>query len=324
MQHRSADIESAYTVLDGRPIDEALASRLIDTPSAYAMDLYSLANKVRMANTPSYDACSIVNAKSGACSEDCAFCAQSGSNNAAVEIYPLMDEASLLAKAREAKANGASAFSIVTSGCGYETPSPELRRIITAIERIRDAVGIDMHASLGILGDESLTLLKAAGVSMIHHNLETAPSHFMNICTSHTIDARIATVKRAKAHGFRVCCGGILGLGESPRQRVELAFAIRSLSVDAIPINVLNRLDGTRIERHPISIREIMNAVAVFRLINPKTIIKIAAGRESALADWQGLVFNAGANSMLIGGYLTTRGRAVALDRELIDALEGF
>lgn len=324
MEHRNAAIESAYAVLDGAVIDEAAALTLIETPAEHAMDLYSLANKVRIANTPSFDACSIVNAKSGACSEDCAFCAQSGSNHAAVEIYPLLDEASLVAKAREAKENGANAFSIVTSGCGYERPSPELSRIANAIERIRTEVGIDMHASLGILGDESLAILKNAGVTMIHHNLEAAPSYFPTICTTHKITERIATVKRAKKHGFRVCCGGIIGLGETPAQRVELAFAIRSLAVDAIPINVLNKLDGTRIERHPITIREIINTVAVFRLVNPKTVIKIAAGRESALADWQGLVFNAGANSMLIGGYLTTRGRAVSLDRDLIGALEGF
>lgn len=211
--HTTDAITKAYAVLDGGTLSEALARELIETPREYAMDLYSLANKVRLSVQQKFDACTIINAKSGGCTEDCAFCAQSASHQADIDTYPLLSEEKILEKAREAKASGASAFSIVTSGNGYKTPNREFEKIISAIRRIRAEVGIAMHVSLGILGDETLRMLKDADVSMIHHNLETAPSFFPNICTTHTIGERIETVRRAKALGMAVCSGGIIGLG---------------------------------------------------------------------------------------------------------------
>lgn len=316
------DIVNAYKVLDGERLSVSEAERLIQTQQFYCMDLYSLANKVRMKFSEGFDLCGIKNAKSGNCSEDCSFCAQSAHNSAKINEYSLIDEEAILVAAHKAKEDGAQGFCIVTSGTGYLKETPEFNRILNAAKRILDEVdNIEVHVSIGILSSKTIQMLKGAGVSVIHHNIESAPSYFPHICSTHDISKRIETVKRIRDNGVDVCCGGIIGLGESAEQRVEFAQTLSELKVEKIPLNIHQKIDGTRADAKGLSIQEILNTVAVFRLLNPHAVIKIAAGRESSLADYQGLVFNAGANGMLIGGYLTIRGRSVAMDKALARSL---
>jgi biotin synthase len=193
---------------------------------------------------------------------------------------------------------------------------------LDTVKQIIGETHLEVHVSPGILSDETAQMLKEAGVAAVNHNLETAPSYFNKVCTTHSSVTRILTVKAVKKAGMKACCGGITGLGEEAKERVEMAFAVRDLDVDIIPLNILNKIDGTAISCAPLTIREILNAVAVFRLVNPSKIIKIAAGRESALGDYQGLVFHAGANGMLLGDYLTINGRSPIKDRTLVESLE--
>lgn len=315
-------IVRAYRVLEGETLSVIEAEELINTPPKYAMDLYSLAHKTRLLFSRTFALCSITNAKSGACPEDCRFCAQSAHNESCGNEFPLKDADTVIGEAKTAKKAGAQAFSIVTSGLGYTEVNEEFARITDIVRRIIDEVGIDVHVSLGILSAATIRALAEAGVSVIHHNIETAPSFFPSICSTHSIDDRIATICLAKEMGMRVCAGGIFGLGETPAMRVEFAATLRNLNVDIIPLNVLTKVEGTRVSEDAIPTPyEVLNAVAVTRLLNPKKVIKIAAGRETALADYQGLLFHAGANGMLIGGYLTIRGRSVAQDKVLINSL---
>ena len=315
-------ILNAYKVLDGEALDHEEAFALIRTEPPYLMDLYSLADKVRLKFSDSHiDTCEITNAKSGACSEDCSFCAQSARHSTGTSVYPLKSKDELLKSAKLAKEHGAESFCIVVSGRGYERVNEEFNRIIESVRLIRDETGLEIHCSPGILTKETAKMLKDAGAAMINHNIETAPSNFNNICTTHKIEDRMNTIRAAKAVGLKVCCGGILGIGETIGQRVEFAFALKELDVDAIPVNIHQKIEGTMLAESQITLTEILNAVAVLRLVNPAKGIKIAAGRNSILADYQGLIFHAGANGMLIGNYLTISGRDISKDKKLIESL---
>lgn len=317
----SKDIENAYKVLDGEIISREEAETLIQTESPYTMDLYSLANKVRLKYSKDFDVCEISNAKSGNCSENCSFCAQSAHNEAESTVYGLKPIDTLIEEAKKAKQDGASGFCIVTSGTGYIKPTEEFNKICEAIKTIIKEVGIEVHVSIGILSSKTIEILKEAGVGVIHHNIESAPSFFPSICTTHSVEKRIETAKKIAQSGIPLCCGGIIGLGENASQRVEFAFTLKDIGVTNIPLNVHQKIDGTRANKCVLSIREILNTIAIFRLVNPDRVIKIAAGRESSLSDYQGLLFNAGANGMLIGGYLTIKGRSVEQDKALIASL---
>ncbi len=319
----SMEILNAYKVLDGKALSHNEALALIRTEPPYLMDLYSLADKTRLKfSDPHICTCEITNAKSGACSEDCSFCAQSARHRTNASVYPLKSKEELLEAAKLAETHGAGSFCIVISGKGYEKANEEFNSILESIRLIRNETGLEVHCSLGILTGETAKMLRDAGASMINHNIETAPSNFKNICTTHRIEDRINTVKAAKAVGLKVCCGGIFGLGETVEQRVEFAFALKELDVDAIPVNIHQKIEGTKLEESRIPLTEILNAIAVLRLINPTKGIKIAAGRNTILADYQGLVFHAGANGMLIGNYLTISGRDIVKDRQLLDSLK--
>ncbi len=322
MKFSSDAIMNAYKVLDGEKLSHEEALQLIRTEDPYRMDLYALADKVRMkyCRNP-FEACEISNAKSGGCSEDCSFCAQSAHNKAKSPFYKLRRREELLKDAAVAKEHGADAFCIVVSGQGYEEADKEFEEILGTVRAIRKEIGMEVHSSLGILSRETALMLKDAGVSVIHHNIETAPSYFPSICTTHPIEKRIETVRAVKSAGIRVCCGGIIGLGETDEQRVEFAEVLSELDVDVIPVNVLQKIEGTRIAPNPLTVHDVLNSVAVFRLLNPGTTIKAAAGRESTMGDYQGLLFHAGANGMLIGGYLTIKGRSVEQDKNLIKTI---
>ena len=261
--------------------------------------------------------CGIINAKSGRCPEDCAFCAQSYRHSTGAEEYPLVEEDDIVEAARRAKENGSLRFGIVTSGRG---PSEdEVDRVARAAERIRDDVDMGVCASLGHLSSEQFRTLRDAGITRYNHNVETSPSHFEQIVSTHSFDDRVETVERAADSDLSVCCGGILGLGETREQRVHMAFELKKLPVDSVPINVLMSVPGTGMEEaEPPSAVEVLKTIAIFRLIMPDRTIKLAAGREKVLADFQGMAFMGGANGMIVGDYLTQRGRSAEEDRRLV------
>jgi biotin synthase len=265
--------------------------------------------------------CNIMNAKSGRCGEDCKFCAQSARHATGAAEYPLKSRAEMLQAARQAKEIGAARFDIVTSG--NRLTDDEIARVAEAVSEITSTVGIAMCASLGRLGEKSLTLLKQAGLSRYHHNIETSPAFYSCVVTTHRFEERIETIRAAQRVGLEVCSGGIIGLGESWADRIEMALLLKELGVTSVPINLLVRIPGTPFERlAPISCGDAIRTIALFRCILGDRIIKIAAGRESVLKDFQAMAFMAGANGMLIGGYLTLRGREVQEDRGLLEEVK--
>jgi biotin synthase len=263
--------------------------------------------------------CVIINAKSGLCSEDCAFCSQSVEAQTEAPIYPLLPREKLVEAAQAAAEAGATRFSLVTSGRGI-TSTREKEAILAAVAAIREAVGIKVCASLGIVDRPFLGELKAAGVQRFHHNLEAAGSFFPEICTTHTFAERMATVEAAKDAGLEVCVGGITGLGESLAQRWELAQAIAELDPDAIPLNFLHPLPSTRLaNRQKLSPLEALKIIAAFRLTFPDKTIIICGGRLPTLRSLAPLIFAAGANALMTGDYLTTRGRLPEDDRLMLE-----
>jgi len=285
-------------------------------------ELLSLANKTRKEYLGSkLELCSIINAKSGYCGEDCKFCAQSSRHSADISTYPLKKKEEILKAAKKAKDIGAEKFGIVTSGNYLATK--ELEEIILAISQIRKEVGIVVCASLGALGEEKLKKLKKAGLTRYHHNIETSPRFYKEIVSTHDFQDRVDTVKAAKAIGLEVCSGGIIGMGETWQDRIDMAYALGELDVDSVPINILVPIKGTSLEDlKPISCKDVIRTLCIFRVILKDKLIKIAAGRESALGDFQGLGFMAGANGMLIGGYLTIKGRDIKADYKLIEEIK--
>ena len=263
--------------------------------------------------------CVIINAKSGLCSEDCAFCSQSVRAQAGVPAYPLLPKEKLVEAARAAAEAGAARFSLVTSGRGI-TLRKEQEAILAGAAAIREAVDIKICASLGIVDRNFLGELKAAGVTRFHHNLEAAASFFPEICTTHSFTERVATVEAARDAGLSVCVGGILGLGESLAQRYELAKNIAELDPDAIPLNFLHPLPGTRLAHRPkLSPLEALKSIAAFRLTFPEKTIIICGGRLPTLRSLAPLIFAAGANALMTGDYLTTRGRLPEEDRLMLE-----
>lgn len=322
-------ILNAYKVLDGEELSQEEALEMLQIPHSSLMDLFSLAGKVKTKfRSRQNQICTIVNAKSGKCKENCKFCAQSMHYNANIETYPLLSIENLIQAAGKAKEIGSSRFGIVTSGTGVRSGSSDFKTIIQAIKKIREEIGIEVCASLGILDKQAAHELKAAGVTMYHHNLETAPSFYPSICNTHPIEKRIETVKAVKDSGISVCSGGIIGMGETAEQRIELAYTLKMLNVDSVPLNILQPIEGTPVfekkEEISLPVYEIIRTVSLFRLIHPHAVIKIAAGRETALKDFMGLAFLSGADGMLQGGYLTIKGREIVDDHEFARELDFF
>jgi biotin synthase len=285
------------------------------------LDVIASANEVRRHfKGNKVKLCSIVNAKSGRCPEDCGYCAQSSRHKTQIDIYPLMSADEINEKAKKAKKEVAAYFSIVTSGKGISSEK-EMDEICLALKKI-GSIDINRCASLGILSIDQLKKLKAAGLKKFHHNLETSKSHFGKICTTHKYEDRIATIKAAKEAGLSVCSGGIFGLGESLAQRVELAFTIKELDPDSIPINFLNPIKGTKLEKNRLlEPFEALRIIAMFRFVMPKKDIVICGGREVTLRSLQPLMFSAGANMTLLGNYLTTAGNKPEDDIKMIEDL---
>ena len=285
-------------------------------------ELISAADKIRQEFIGSdVELCNIMNAKSGLCGEDCRFCAQASRYATGASVYPLKDKGEMLEAARHAKDIGADRFDIVTSGDSLT--KEDLGQICDAVSEITNKIGIKMCASLGTLDENSFRLLKQAGLSRYHHNIETSREYFPKIVTTHTFQNRIDTVKAAKNSGLEVCSGGIIGMGETLQDRIEMVLCLKELDVDSVPINVLVPIRGTPLEnKNTLSCAEAIKTIAIFRIILKNKMIKIAAGRESVLKDFQALAFMAGANGMLIGGYLTIKGREVNEDQKLIEEIK--
>jgi biotin synthase len=285
-------------------------------------ELAALALEQKLANRgQQVSLCSIINAKSGKCSEDCRFCAQSAHYNTDSPIYPLKNRQEVLAAAAEAKQIGATRFSLVTSGRGMNRE--QVAPIAELVAAIREEVGIKVCASLGILGVEELTILKDAGVSRYHHNLETSKEFFPQVVSSHTFEDRIDTIKACQEAGLEVCAGGIFGLGESEDDRISMALSLRELKVDSVPINILIPLPGTPFANLPaIPISEVLRSIALYRLIHPTVPLRLAGGRESMLNDLLGTAFMSGIDGMMIGGYLTQRGRSPAEDSRFVAEIQ--
>jgi biotin synthase len=267
------------------------------------------------------DLCSILNARCGLCGEDCKFCAQSARHNSQISAYPLKSTEEIIEAAQQAKNIGAERFGIVTSG--NRLSAKELKVIAEAIPQIKEKIGITVCASLGTLTKDQLKLLKNAGLRRYHHNIETSRRFYLQIVSTHTFEERINTIKAAKQAGLEVCSGGIIGMGETWQDRIDMAYTLKELDVDSVPINVLIPIKGTPLESvEPISVEDVIRTICIFRIILEDKTIKVAAGREATLKDSQIKAFAAGANGMLIGGYLTVKGASLEDDYVFILEIE--
>lgn len=320
-------VAEAYSVLEARPLPRRLADALSALKGPDLLDLLSLAHKVRLKFAPPHHACTIMNAKSGACTEDCRFCAQSAHHDAAIDRYGLVDQAAMVSAAGQAYAGGVRSFGLVTSGRGYLDGSDEFERILDGIRAIHTAYpDLNICASLGQLSRPNVQALAQAGIAHYNINLQVAPEKYSQlIATTHTIEDKLRTIEWLHQAGIRTCVGGILGLGETMADRLDMAYALKDLDVEVIPLNVLIPIPGTPLENSSgISVAEAVKTFALFRLIHPLKTIKFAAGRETRMKDFQGLLMLAGANGFLTGGYLTTRGRKVEEDLSFREGLKGF
>ncbi|MGB7696066.1 MAG: biotin synthase BioB [Nitrososphaeraceae archaeon] len=304
-------------VINGNTISFDEAERLISTDNL--IKLADSANLItRKFSQNSVDVETLLNAKSGNCPEDCSFCAQSTFYETGITKYPLLPNEIILDKAVEAKMNGAASFCLV---CAYrEPPQNEFEKICKVIERLRKEVDLDINVSLGFMTPQRAQRLKSLGVKRYNHNLEASESFFSEICKTHDFADRVKTARTVKDAGLELCCGGIIGMGETPKQRIELAFSLSTLEPDEVPINILIPRKGTpkELENCSINTMDIIRTIAVWRFIMPKTILKIAGGREIYFKDNGKLALQAGANGIITGGYLTTNGNAPNKDIQMI------
>jgi len=305
-------IQQAYKILDGEELSRELIDKLSELEGVDVMDLMSLANKVKTKFAMPMHVCTIMNVKSGLCNEDCKFCAQSLHNNADVERYPLSSKKEMREQAAEAFKYDIKSFALVTSGTGYKKANSEFKKIIDSIDDIHENVeGSRVCASIGFLSDETAKALADHNIANYNINLQTSVDQYGKlISTTHTIEDRIETIKLLKKYGTKVCSGGIIGVGESMKDRIDMAYTLKELDVDVIPLNVLVPIPGTPMENNvEIDVYEVAKVFALYRLINPTKVLKFGAGRETVMKDFQALLMLSGANGFLTGGYLTTRGR---------------
>ncbi len=306
--------------------EEAIALTQIEGQENILL-LCEAADKVRQAccgNT--VDLCSIVNIKSGNCSENCGFCAQSAHHPGKDSpIYGLKPKEEILAQAKAAESAGAKRFCLVSQGRGLKYNSPksqEFEQILETVRQIIAETNIKPCCALGEVTPEQAKALKDAGVTRYNHNLEASENFFPEIVTTHTWRDRVATIKNLKAVGIQACTGGILGMGESWEDRVDLALALRELEVESVPLNLLTPRPGTSLgERPKLEPYEALKAIAIFRFILPEQILRYAGGREAVMGELQGLGLKSGINAMLIGHYLTTLGQPPEQDHAMLESI---
>ena len=310
-------VRIAGDIIEGRGLTGGEALKLWESGAA---ELLSGANRIRgHFKGKKVNLCRIINARSGSCSENCAFCAQSARHKTGVDIYPLVGGTVVRSAVEDAVKGRAGCFGIVTSG---KSPTGgDVEKICSYISE-NSGRGVRLSASLGETSLEQLVKLKKSGLKRFHHNIETAESFFPNICQTHAFSDRLKTAKAVKQAGLELCCGGIFGLGETRAQRVEFAFTLKNLDADSIPLNFLNPVQGTPLSgMEPLSCGEILKSIAVTRYILPDKDISVCGGREVNLRDLQSWIFFAGANGMMTGNYLTTAGRGTEQDLKMIEDL---
>jgi len=297
-----------YLKLYERPLDE----------------LIEIANRITKENFDNtVEACSIISAKTGKCQENCKYCSQSAHNHAEIECHPLMDVETVKKAAQSAKDNGATRFCIVTSGRVPE--GEDFEKIIEMIKAVSSIEGLHCCASLGLLSEEQIKRIKEAGVERFNHNLNTSENYHKFICSTHNFQDRVNTVKLIQKHGMEACCGGIIGMGESREDRIDLALSLKELNPKTVPINILNPIKGTPLENYgdKIDEEEVLKTICIFRIILPKALLRYAGGRTSRLSkDNQKLGMLAGINSVLVGNYLTTVGSTPEEDKKMFDELD--
>ena len=318
--------EATERVLAGEELSRRDGLALIAQP---VEDLAPAADYVRSElGDDTVDACSIVNAKAGNCAEDCGFCAQSVHFDTGIDTYGLLDPEEILAAAKRAERDGAQRFGIVVAekGVNKEARPEEWERVLEAIRLVRDETNVEVDGSLGILTEEEAEILVEEGLNHYNHNIETSPNFFPEIVDTHSFDDRVRTLEIAKEAGMDLCAGVILGMGESPTDRVDAAIALQDIGVSSVPVNVLNPVAGTELgeklgDTADISTEEIIKTIAVYRFLHPNARVRLTGGREVNLSvDEQHLPFEAGADGILTGDYLTTTGNAAADDLDVIEA----
>jgi len=309
------------TTADG--IDFDTAAELADIDDEEIFELAEAANNIRRRfRGDKADLCSIVNARSGRCQEDCHFCSQSDHYDCDIETSEMVTSDKILSKAKQAEDLGADRFCIVTSGDSLSRD--DFKVVMEALSRMKDETLLKRCASLGRLNKDQVASLVDAGLNRYHHNIETARSFYPKICTTHDYDERLRTIRNIKDAGIECCVGGILNLGESTEQRIEFAFELKEIGPDSVPINFLDPRRGTPLYgRPPMDALEAVKFIAIFRLIMPTTIIRLAAGRCETLGKYQKLGISAGVDGLLIGDYLTTKGPDLKRDIEALESI-GF
>ncbi len=307
----------AERVQETGSIDKEYALELSRAAGLDIFKLFYLANLTRVKSRGNkVDLCSIVNAKSGACPEDCSFCAQSVHSRTDVKAYPLITEEKILEAAVSAKKFGAKRFCVVTSG--RKVSAKEIENICSFVSNIKN-LGLLPCATLGMLSLSELEMLKEAGLHRYHHNLETSEAFFKEICTTHTFGEKIKVIEAAKSLSLSVCSGGIFGIGESWEDRIDMAFALKDLRVNSVPINFITPVYGTPLgDTELLNPMEALKIISIYRLILPESEIRICGGRPNTLRDLNSYIFMAGADGLLIGNYLTTSGRNPNDDLQMI------
>ncbi len=284
--------------------------------------LFKAADSIRkMAHGDYFDLCSIINAKSGKCSENCRFCAQSAHYDVDIETYDIIGTDEALIQGKDNEEHGVKRFSLVTAGKSLTVE--QIHEYGKIYQQLNNETQLQYCASMGLLTKEKAELLKSYGVERYHCNLEACKSYFPKVCTSHTWEQKVETIKIAREAGMEICSGGIIGMGETLEHRLELAFELRELEILSIPINVLTPIDNTPFENiDSLPLSEILTCIAVFRFVNPKAVVRLAGGRNQ-LGEGQYDCFASGANGAIVGNYLTTEGNSLLEDLEKIERL-GF
>lgn len=310
--------EITQRVLKGGEMTVAEAQWMIRLGDDYLSTLIAGADRIRRSfHGNDIESCAIANVRSGNCSENCSFCPQSAHFSSSAPVYDFIPAAEFAQQAQQARSWGVSDFSFVSKGWGVRSKK-EREKAREYVAAVREASDIGRCASLGAIDKETAHMLKEAGVENYHHNLECAESFFDQVCTTHSYQDNIDTLRNAREAGLQVCAGGIVGMGESLDQRVELADTLRTLGVESVPLNFLNPIEGTPMQNvEPMQPREILQCIAVFRYMLPRAEIRVAGGRHH-LRDLQSMVFMAGASAIMIGNYLTTSGRQVEDDLQML------
>lgn len=305
-------------ILAGGSLTESEALWLADKQNFDSQELYAAAAEITERFGPKkFDSCSIVNARSGRCPENCKWCAQSAHFSTDAAIYPIVDKDTCINLAEYNRAEGIGRYSLVASGRAVKGAA--LDTMCDYYRELSHRGGIYLCASMGLLDRDDLAKLREAGVERYHCNLETAPSHFAALCTTHTQADKIATLRAARELGMELCSGGIIGMGETHAQRVELAVKLLEVAPESIPINILHPIPGTPLaESAPLTHEEVLDTVAVFRLIHPRAVLRFAGGRDRISPETQRMALKIGINGAIMGDLLTTIGSQIAADREMV------